>query len=258
MLQGLDLRVRTHSGALTRFTFDTLLGLAAIRAHVAENAVSIEHESLLVEWARSSYQLLRWRVFVDGLQAFVGICMAAWLLMIHASHSADATSVLLLAYWALNIPTLGEKIAQLVHQYPSYRNVTLRLLEPLGAPEQESLNESLAEPPEPSGLAAESATYRAAGATPLAITAASIRLKNVRVRAGGHVILDSLDVEIQPRSHLAIVGPSGAGKSSLVGLLLGWHRACAGQVLVDGQVLDAAKLTQLRMQTTWVDPSVQL
>ncbi len=31
---------------------------------------------------------------------------------------------------------------------------------------------------------------------------------------------------------MAIVGSSGAGKSSFVGLLLGWHRAAAGRVLV--------------------------
>lgn len=239
MLQGLDLRVRTHAGALTRFTFDALLGLAAVRAHVAHGAVSIEHEGLLVEWARASFRLLRWRVLVDGLQAFTGIGVAAWLLMMHASHTADATGVLLLAYWALNIPTLGEEIAQLVHQYPSYRNVTLRLLEPLGAPEEESHVVSKQD-------------------GEMSSEAVSIHLENVHVRAGGHVILDSLDVDIPPRSHVAVVGPSGAGKSSLVGLLLGWHHAAEGQVVVDGQPLDAVGLAALRKQTVWVDPAVQL
>lgn len=42
--------------------------------------------------------------------------------------------MLLLAYWALNLPVLGEEIGRLVRQYPLLRNVTLRLLEPLGAP----------------------------------------------------------------------------------------------------------------------------
>ena len=52
LLQGLDLRVRTHEGALGRFYLDALLGLAAIRAHGAERAVRREHEGLLVDWAR--------------------------------------------------------------------------------------------------------------------------------------------------------------------------------------------------------------
>jgi ATP-binding cassette subfamily B protein len=57
---------------------------------------------------------------------------------------------------------------------------------------------------------------------------------------------------------VAIVGPSGAGKSSLVGLLLGWHRPAGGRVLVDGQPLDVAATEQLRSETAWVDPAVQL
>jgi ATP-binding cassette subfamily B protein len=57
---------------------------------------------------------------------------------------------------------------------------------------------------------------------------------------------------------VAIVGPSGAGKSSLVGLLLGWHRAVEGRVLIDGHELTAERLAQVRRETAWVDPSVQL
>jgi ATP-binding cassette subfamily B protein len=57
---------------------------------------------------------------------------------------------------------------------------------------------------------------------------------------------------------VAIVGASGAGKSSLAGLLLGWHRAASGSVLVDGIRLDDLRLDQLRAHTAWVDPAVQL
>lgn len=251
VLQGLDLRVRTHVGALTRFTFDALLGLATVRAQVANQAVSIEHESLLVEWARASYRLLKWRVVVDGLQAFIGIGMAGWLMMIHSSHASDATGVLLLAYWALSITTLGDELVMLVGQYPSFRNVTLRLLEPLGAPEQERL---------PTGhrpnVEQSSASEEARSA--FGKEAVSIRLSDVHVRAAGHTILKSVTLDIEPASHLAIVGPSGAGKSSLVGLLLGWHNAAEGEILVDGCQLDGAHLTELRRETVWVDPTVQL
>ena len=264
MLQGLDLRVRTHVGALTRFTFDALLGLAAVRAHGADQAVTIEHEALLVEWARASYRLLRWRIMVDGLQAFTGISMAACVLVTHANHATDATGVLLLAYWTLNIPTLGEEILLLVHQYPSYRNVTLRLLEPLGAPEQESLVPKEQTPAHAksgtrsNGERVERPASPAGDALLTGLPALAIRLDCVDVRAGGHDILKSLDVEIPPQSHVAIVGPSGAGKSSLVGLLLGWHRPAAGNVLVSGQPLDSERLAALRKATVWVDPAVQL
>ncbi len=58
-LEELDLRVRTHSGALGRFYLDALLGLTTVRAHGAERAVRREHESLLVEWTDASFRLIR-------------------------------------------------------------------------------------------------------------------------------------------------------------------------------------------------------
>jgi ATP-binding cassette subfamily B protein len=86
----------------------------------------------------------------------------------------------------------------------------------------------------------------------------SITLRDVAVRAAGQLILEGVDLDIPPASHVAIVGASGAGKSSLVGILLGWHRASTGQVLVDGQPLDAAVLDRLRQETAWVDPAIHL
>ena len=88
--------------------------------------------------------------------------------------------------------------------------------------------------------------------------ALSVQIENVLLQAGGHVILEDVDLSIAAGEHIAVVGPSGAGKSSLVGLLLGWHRPSRGSILVDGQPLDGPRLVQLRRETAWVDPAVQL
>ena len=234
-----DLRVHTHSGALSRFYLDALLGLVPIRTHGAEMAVRREHESLLTEWARSSTSLLRAALAVEGILAATGIGLACWLLFGYMSRSGELGGVLLLVYWALNLPALGQQVAQVARQYPSLRSVTLRLMEPLGAPEEGGGEEPEATP-----------TTSAGGA--------SIELTGVTVLAAGHEIVKEVDLRVDPGSHLAVVGPSGAGKSSLVGILLGWHQPAAGQVLVDGEVLEGARLERLRRQTAWVDPAVQL
>jgi ABC-type multidrug transport system fused ATPase/permease subunit len=83
-------------------------------------------------------------------------------------------------------------------------------------------------------------------------------MERVRVKGGGHVILDKVSLSIAPGEHVAIVGRSGAGKSTLVGLLLGWLRPCRGQISVDGAVLDQAGVERLRRETAWVDPAVQI
>ena len=252
-----DLRIRNHNGALGRFYLDAMLGLVPIRAHGAERAVRREHEGLLVEWMRAGFGYWRAVVSVEAVQSFAGFALAAWLLFDHLSHAGTSGAVLLMVYWALNLPALGQEIALIAQQYPGARNVTLRLLEPLGAPEEgmgerENVKsgESSFAGSRPPPVVASSPQENHAGVT--------ITFEQVSVRAAGHLILDEIDLRIPAGSHVAIVGPSGAGKSSLVGLLLGWHRAAEGRVLIDGHELTAERLAQMRRETAWVDPSVQL
>lgn len=233
-----DLRLRTHSGALTRFYLDALLGLVAIRTHGAGRGVRREHETLLTEWARAGLNLQRAVISLEALQFLAGFGLAIWLLAAYLSHAGASGSILLLIYWALNLPALGQEVALIAWQYPSYRNTTLRLLEPLGALEQRSSPQA-APPSSHSG-------------------AVSISLENASVLAAGHAILRGLTVSIEPGAHVVIVGPSGAGKSSLVGLLLGWFRPAAGRVLIDGIELDESGIEQLRPHIAWIDPAVQI
>jgi ATP-binding cassette subfamily B protein len=254
-----DLRVRNHLGALSHFHLDALLGLVTVRTHGAERSVRREYESLLAQWARAGYGLVRAVVAVEGIQFFLGFGLSGWLLLDHLARGGEIGGVLLLIYWALNLPFLGQEIAQLAWQYPSQRSVTLRLLEPLGA---------LEETEEASG-SAESSPQRAAGDSTISKTSSvasktpsspgiGITLEDVSVRAAGHTILSGINLSIEAGSHIAIVGPSGAGKSSLVGLLLGWHRPADGRILVDDLPLNSQRLKELRRETAWVDPAVQL
>lgn len=239
-----DMRMRVHAGALTRHYLDALRGLVAVRAHGAERAVRREHEALLVDWARAARSRLVVAVLAETLQAALGLSLGVWLVFDYVQRGTGGGWALLLVYWALALPSLGEEVAVLARQYPRHRNVTLRLLEPLGA-----LEERVAPPPDaasqhmphtdhPRGLA--------------------LQIHDVTVQAGGHDILTAIRVGIEPGEHVAIVGASGAGKSSLVGLLLGWHRPSAGEVLVDGELLAGVVQDRVRASTAWVDPAVQL
>lgn len=248
-----DLRARVHGSALGRFYLDALLGLVAVRAYGAEQSVRREHESLLVEWARGSRALLRVAVLFEGLQAVLALGLVAWLVHDHLAHAPQPAGILLFVYWALKIPALGQELAFLARQYPVYRNVALRLLEPLGA-----LEENAAPDTETQAPVAPAARDRASAQAGHARAGASIALRGVRVVAAGSTMLDGVDVTIPGGSHVAIVGPSGAGKSSLVGLLLGWHRPAEGEIRVDGEVLRGDRLERLRRETAWVDPAVQI
>jgi ABC-type bacteriocin/lantibiotic exporter with double-glycine peptidase domain len=239
-----DLRMRNHAGALGRFYLDGLLGLIAARTHRAEGALAREHGVRLFEWRRAARGALAAALTAEAAQSLVGFGLAVALLLrflarAHGVSAIDPGTTLLVVYWSLSLPALGQELAAAAQQLPAQRNLTLRLLEPLDAPEDQS--------------AGDAAGDLFAGDGGLAI-----EMRDVRVVAGGHQVLAVEALSIAAGEQIAIVGPSGAGKSSLVGLLLGWHRPAGGTVQAGGHPLEGAALQALRRRIAWVDPSVYL
>jgi ABC-type bacteriocin/lantibiotic exporter with double-glycine peptidase domain len=236
-----DLRARTHTGALARFHLDALLGRTTIEAHGASRTLEREHEGLLAEWAHAVLSLQRASVTAEGLQMLVGFGLVAWILLGQVGTSNSA-GLLLQIYWLLNLPALGYELALIAREYPAYRSTILRVLEPLGAPDFRISRSSV----------------EASRPVPVSTEGVRIQARGVSVRSTGHSILEHLDFDIAPGTHVAIVGASGAGKSTLLGLLLGWQRPAEGDLLVDEQPLTTERLDHLRRSTAWVDPGVQI
>ncbi|MBI4772034.1 MAG: ABC transporter ATP-binding protein [Chloroflexi bacterium] len=253
LLQEQDLRLRSHTGALSRFYLDAMLGLVPLRTHSAERAFRREHDSLLVEWMRAGLDLAQVNVFLQGLGAMLYSGFAAWVVFDYVARGGAIGGALLLFYWTLNLPALGQTLAQELQRVPLLRNSLLRVLEPLGAPDE---NNPLPGNFNHQPVAGPEAHPPAENATPR--HGAAIEMRRLSVQAGGHTILTETNWQVAAGEHLAIVGPSGAGKSTLVGILLGWHRPASGECLVDGKPLTGEDLPALRRVTAWVDPAVQL
>lgn len=231
-----ELRVRTHHGAITRFFLDALLGAVPARAHGIERALRREHEARLVEWARAA---LGEQAFASALAALQAALVGGLSIALVAQHVASTdrpASVLLAVYWTLMMASSGGAFTALVRELPAAQNLTLRLLEPLGA---RGADEPVA-------------------AHPVEMGRGPIRFEGVSVVAGGHPVLTDVSLTIPEGQHVAVVGASGAGKSTLIGLLLGWHRPAAGTVRIGDVVLDPSTLDALRRRTAWVDPAVQI
>lgn len=231
-----ELRVRETNAALSRFHLDGLQGSRAIWAHAAESTMLAAQAPQVGRWADAGLRQQSLLVVAEAFQMALSCAPIIWLVLGHAARTQSAPSLMLLIYWALSIPAVGRQLAFIVWALPTLRNTVLRLLEPLGSPE------------EPLG-----------DAEPVGSTlGVKVDIDDVTVVAAGHTLLDRVDLHVAPGEHVAIVGVSGAGKSSLVGLLLGWHQPIRGRVMVDGTTLDAARLVQLRRDLAWVDPQVHL
>jgi branched-chain amino acid transport system ATP-binding protein len=65
---------------------------------------------------------------------------------------------------------------------------------------------------------------------------ALIDVRNLTVRYGAAVALDSVTVRVEPAELVALFGPNGAGKSTLVGALSGLLKPASGTVTVRGRL----------------------
>ncbi len=245
MLQESNLRVSVLGGALSRFYLDAMLGLIPLKTHGAERALRREHEGLLTDWMRANLSAAQIGMMTQSLGALIYSLFAITMVFNVIARGGSTQNLLLLFYWTLNLPSLAQSLYATIQQYPAIRNNLLRVLEPLGAPDESS----------PADASADPATSQPSAAKTLGL---AIEFQDVEVQAGGHTILSEINLKINAGEHLAMVGASGAGKSSLVGVLLGWHKPATGRVWVEGVPLDSQRLEQLRHETAWVDPAVQL
>ena len=62
-----------------------------------------------------------------------------------------------------------------------------------------------------------------------------IELRGVKKRFGPKVVLDGIDLVIEPGSSLVVIGGSGTGKSVMIKSVLGIIRPDEGAILVDGE-----------------------
>ncbi|MEJ0099613.1 MAG: ATP-binding cassette domain-containing protein, partial [Pseudomonadota bacterium] len=231
-----DLQVRDASAALSRFYLDALLGVRAVQAHAAEQVLRDAQAPQLRQWLAAGLRQQSLVIRAETIQLVVAIGAVITLVWRQMATVQQPASLLLLVYWALSLVLLGQQAARLFWSLPALRNTLLRLMELLNAPATE---------PATAAVAARSGGVK-------------VELEAVDVVVAGRCVLENISLHVQPGEHVAVVGPSGAGKSSLVGLLLGWYTTACGRFRVDGAVLDAAALSQLRRETVWIDPQVHL
>jgi ATP-binding cassette subfamily B protein len=247
ILEEQDLRMRTHIGALSRFYLDALLGLIPAKTHGAERSIRRQHEFQLSDWVGTGREYYNMTTYVRSIGALLYSSFAILIVLNYISKGGQPNEILLMFYWTLSLPALGQTLAGLIQQYPMQRNRVNRLLEPLSAPDEEEAWST--------GQAAEDVPEIEVEERHQPV---QIEMKGVQLQLGGHLILNDINLTIEPGEHVAIVGPSGAGKSSLVGLLLGWHRPASGQINVNGSELDGTYVQSLRRKTAWVDPAVRI
>lgn len=73
-----------------------------------------------------------------------------------------------------------------------------------------------------------------------------ISIRGIHKRFGSQVVLDGIDLEIEPGRTTAVVGPSGVGKSVLLKLIMGILDPDGGEILVCGENITKARSERRR------------
>jgi len=238
-----ELRVRTHAGALSRFYFDALLGLIPIRTHVADGVLRGEQRGLLAKWTDAGLETQGIAIGLECLQLFLGFGVAALMVVSHITRHPQSWATLLLVYWGLNMPMIGQQLVSLSSGYPVQRNVVLRLLEPLRA-----LENRTDEFPRHAG---PSHSHKPGSGV-------AIAMSGVGLAIGGRQLLHNINLKIRPGYHVAVVGSSGVGKSTLLGMVLGCSTPSVGTLRINDEPHTKIDFEFLRKQIGWIDPTVHL
>jgi ABC-type multidrug transport system fused ATPase/permease subunit len=215
------------------------------------------HDEQLAAWLRARRGADAAGAWLEtGTQALLCSTVVAMVLANVRREGLDPRA-LVLVLWAFQLLAASQRLAPLAgRDRPLHRSLLRRIEEPLGAAEEGEEGDAGASRP---ALGTATAGGRAAATRPRrARSGVALAWEGVAVEADGHRLLRDLDLTIPAGQHVAVLGRSGAGKSTLFGTLLGWHRAAGGRVLVDGRLLDAAAVAELRRGTAWAAPEVAL
>lgn len=93
---------------------------------------------------------------------------------------------------------------------------------------------------------------------PLPNVAGRIDFQNVYYKHGDTLILNDINLTVQPGEKVGIIGPSGAGKSTLIKLLDLYLEPTTGRILIDGRDIQSVSLASLRRNIAWISQTPQL
>ena len=82
-----------------------------------------------------------------------------------------------------------------------------------------------------------------------------IQLEHISAGYGGPLVVQDVNLDLNPGEVLVLLGPNGCGKSTLLRVIAGLQPPAGGQVLVDGQPAGRLTRRQLAQKVTYLPQS---
>ncbi len=87
-----------------------------------------------------------------------------------------------------------------------------------------------------------------------------LHIEHLHKAYGDHVVLDDINLVVQPGEVVVVIGPSGCGKSTMLRCINGLEQIQGGRILLDGEVVDGTSkdIASLRAKLGMVFQSYEL
>lgn len=199
---------------------ESLRGMVTLRLFNRESARHSQWQTRLNDAVNADVGLARitiWQLTANTLIFAVEIVVSLWL-AIRLVMDGGFSLGMVFAYVAYKTQFLT-RAASLIDQAVAFRMLGLHL---------ERLSDI--------ALAEQDISFSRQAAPPGSELQGRIELRGIRFRysPSDPLVLDGVDLVVEPGAHLAITGPSGGGKSTLAKIVLGLLEPDEGEVLVDG------------------------
>lgn len=228
----LDAMWRTGA-ANNAFMVEAVTNIETIKALAVEPQFNHKWEKLLARYVSTTFDNTRFRLAISSfssmLQSIVSLCILWY--GGHLVMDGYFTLGQLIAFQMISAQALGP-MTKLLTMWPNVQQVGLSL-ERIG----DILNSSI----EPVLMDMGKRTDRLDG---------KIELKDVqfRYRPDTELVLNHVDLTINPGEKVGIVGRSGSGKSTLANVVQYLYRPEGGEIFFDGQPVKELNISWLRSQ----------
>lgn len=198
---------------------ESLRGIVTLRLFNREAARHAQWQTRLTDAMNAGFSLARigiWQSTANTLIFTLEMVIAIWLAIRFVIDGGFSVGMVF-AYLAYRAQFV-ERAAALLDQCVAFRMLGLHLerLSDIALADQDKSFVEQGRPQEP--------------------LRGRIELRNVSFRYGPSdpIILNGVNLTVEPGEHVAITGPSGGGKSTLAKILLGLLEPDSGEVLIDG------------------------
>ncbi len=234
-------RIQASMGDVTRVAKEALDGQRVVKAFNAQDYEQQIFETVNERYRRSQMRLIGTKAASNPVVQMIA-ALGLGCIMYFAVRQVLAAQ--------MKVGDFLSFLGALVFCSQSLRNI-VNVFGPLqqGIAAGASVFEVLDEAPEPTG-----------GSRPLTRAQGAVAFRNIEFvyAAEKGAVLHDINIEVEPRTTLAIVGKSGSGKSTLVSLLPRFYDPQRGAVLLDGVDVREYRLADLRSQISVVSQDVVL